>query len=161
MRVKTPARARPPWARMKSRARTRVGSDGAVEEDVFGLHGDARLERRMPVAARVLGHEEVLGRARDRLGRAGGEALHVPAHQSELPFARAHAALPAAAGTSTRTTIVRTPPAASLRATASGSVATATTAPPAPPPVSLAPSAPARRALSASASTSGAETPSA
>ena len=29
MRVKTPARARPPSARMKSRARTRAGSDGA------------------------------------------------------------------------------------------------------------------------------------
>src|SRR2546430_16181492 len=136
-------------------------AEEAIEEDVLGLHGDVRLERRVPVAARVLGHEEVLGCARDRLGRAGGEALSVPAHQSELPFARAHAALPAAEGASTRTTIVRTPPAASVRATPSGSVATATTAPPAPPPVSLAPSAPARRALWASASTSGAETPSA
>src|SRR5207244_10105040 len=42
-----------------------LAAEQAIEEDVLGLHGGVRLERRMPVAARVLRGEEILAGARD------------------------------------------------------------------------------------------------
>src|SRR6266704_2011364 len=139
-----------------------LAPEHAVEEDVLGLHGHVRLERRVPVAVGVLRRRQVLRGARDRLPRARPEPAvrGLRAADQDEPSFAAHAALPSSA-VPTRTTMVSTCRLRSVAATRSGSAASAMTAPPAPPPVSLAPSAPAPRAAAATASTSGADTPSA
>src|SRR5579875_2164838 len=131
----------------------------AVEEDVLGLHRGIRLERRLPVALRMLTREQPRARALDGrvdalAGPLGGRAA---SDQHALPV---HAATSSPRGP-TVTASVRAPALASAAATRAGSGATTTTAPPPPPPVSLAPSAPARRAAAISASVSAEETPSA